>query len=163
MDTEQPYRPPQANLTAPSAEAGSGQITSGMIHQLDRTRPWVRFIGVLMIIGCVFLVLMGVMVMLMGGFFGMDQSLGPSFGILIGVVYLLMAFLYFFPARYLLRYGAAIKQMRGGTNTRAVEEALGHQASFWRFVGILAAAILALYGLALVLVLIGAVVGALVG
>jgi hypothetical protein len=134
-----------------------------MIHQLDRTRPWVRFIGVLIIIGCVLLVLMAVLVMVMGSFFGTDQELGPAFGILIGGLYLLMAVLYFFPALYLLRYGAAIKQIRGGTNIRALEEALGHQASFWRYIGILAAVIMALYGVALVLLVIGAVIGALAG
>jgi hypothetical protein len=131
-----------------------------MVHQLDRTRPWVRFIGVLIIIGCVLLVLMAVMVMIMGSFFG-TQDLGPAFGILIGGLYLLMAVLYFFPALYLLRYGAALKQMRGGTNIRAVEEALGHQASFWRYIGILAAVIMAIYGIALVLLVVGAVIGAL--
>jgi hypothetical protein len=132
-----------------------------MIHQLDRTRPWVRFIGVLMIIGCVFLILMAVIIMSVGGFFGAGQDLGPVTGMLLGFVYVLMAVLYFFPARYLLRYGAAIKEMQGGTNSRAMEEALGHQASFWRFIGILAVAILALYGLGLLLLLVVAAVGAL--
>jgi hypothetical protein len=134
-----------------------------MIHQLDRTRPWVRLIGVLMIIGCVFIVLAGIFMMVMGGMPGMGEGMDSFTGMGLGVIYLLMAILYYFPAVYLLRYGSAIKHMQGRANTRLIEEALRHQASFWRFVGILAAAMLVIYALILGVAVVVGVIGTVAG
>ncbi len=84
---------------------------------------------------------------------GLD-SLG---GAALGLVYIFLAFLYFFPSLYLLRYGRAIKRVRGRGDVMAAEDALRHQAKFWRFVGITTAIVLVIYGGIIVVVGVAAV------
>jgi hypothetical protein len=140
--------------------AASAAITRNMIASLVRTRPWVLLFGILMMVGCGFLVLAGIAMFAVGNFAGLGgEGFGPMAGAALGAVYLLMAALYFFPALYLLRYAGAIKRI-GPANPAAMEEALAQQASFWRFVGILTLAVTLLYAVALVVVAVVAMIGA---
>jgi hypothetical protein len=138
----------------PASPTGAG-VSPRMIASLDRTRPWVVFIAILMIIGCAFLVLAAVVMLAMGSMLGMSSELGALGGATLAGAYFLMALLYLFPALFLWRYGRALRRIGRG-NVAAVEEALEHQASFWRFVGIVAAAVMVIYVVAIV---IGIVVG----
>jgi hypothetical protein len=155
MEAHQPYRPPRAGLSQrPSAPADAG-VSPRMIASLDKTRPWVVFIAILMIIGCAFLVLAAVIMLAMGSLLGISSELAPFGGAAFGGAYLLMALLYLFPALYLWRYGRAIRRIGRG-NVAAMEDALEHQASFWRFVGIMGAVVIVIY---LIVIVIGIVLG----
>ncbi len=152
MESEQPYRPPEADVGGPAAGGvtygGGGEaITPRMVAPLVKTRPWVILLGVMTMIGCGFLILAGFAMvgMALFGLPGMGDEFGSAGGFMLAVVYLLMAFLYFFPGLYLLRYGRAIKEVDRVANGTTVEAALRHQLSFWRFVGILTVAVIALY------------------
>jgi hypothetical protein len=135
-------------------------ITPAMIEFLGQTRPWVRFLSILGFVGTVFIVLAALFMMLMGGISGAmrNNPLGGSGGIVLGVVYLLMAFLYFFPSLFLFRYANGIASMDGDT-VGGMERALEAQKSFWRFVGIAAA----IYVILLISVVAIAVVVGVVG
>ncbi len=160
MERPDPYRPPRANLSQRPLAAASGGITRNMIDSLLRTRPWVLLIGIVMIIGCVFMVLAGIAMIAVGGFAGMSgEEFGPLAGAGLGAAYLLLAVLYLFPALYLMRYASAIKRI-GPANPTAMEEALRQQASFWRFVGILTVTLLAVYVLLIVGIAVMATIGA---
>ena len=157
MEPEQPYRPPSANLSArPVAGGGAAAITPNMVQILESTRPWVVFLGVLGMIGCGFIAIAAVVFIGAGNAMGIEGLEGVG-GAALGGVYVFMAFLYFFPSLYLLRYGRAIKRIRGRGDVVAAEDALRQQLSFWRFVGILAAVVLVLYGVVLALVSLAAV------
>lgn len=158
MEPQEPYRPPQSELRAPSTQPAGGEITAGMMHNLKRTRPWVLFLGILMLLGCGFMVLISVFLMVAGGIAGMGEELGGAGGLVFGLVYLVLALLYLPPAVYLLRYQSAIQKIGGGNVAEAMEDALKHQASFWRFVGFLAALMIIIY---LVIIVIVAVFAAL--
>lgn len=56
----------------------------------------------------------------------------------MGVVYLLMALIYFFPALYLWQYASAIGRLLISEEAADLEEALHRQKAFWKFLGILA-------------------------
>lgn len=147
MEANQPYRPPQADLS--SSSQGDGGITPRMIELLRKTRPWVLFLAVLGLIVTVLVVVLGFgfgVVMLASG---ENQEMA-----VLGVIYLFMALIYFFPCYYLLKYAAAIKSLVGGGGTAAMEEALARQYSFWRLIGILTLVLFGLYAL----ILVGAVV-----
>ena len=157
MEPEQPYRPPGSNLSASLvASSGGAAITPKMVQILESTRPWVVFLGVLGMIGCGLIALLAVFLIGAGNAMGLEGLDGVS-GAGIGAVYFFVAVLYFFPSLYLLRYGRALRRIRGGGNVGAAEDALRHQLSFWRFVGIMAAVVLALYGVILALVSLAAV------
>jgi hypothetical protein len=154
MDAEQPYRPPEADVSGPAAGGvtyggGGESITPGMISPLVKTRPWVMLIGVITMVGCGLLILVGIFMAFLG-MGGMDDELGAGFGFVIAVVYLLMAFLYFFPGLYLLRYGRAIKEVDHVANGDTIELALRQQLAFWRFVGILTVVGIGVYVLVIV-------------
>jgi hypothetical protein len=156
---QQPYRPPRSSLSGRPAMAGApAMVTPRMIASLDRTRPWVVFLSVLMIVGCLGLVFLAGAMLIVGGMTGVGGGLGDFGGRLLAAVYFVIALLYVFPALYLWRYGGAIKRIGRG-NQRAMEEALESQASFWRFVGICGAVVTAIYGAIFVIAIVMGVMG----
>jgi hypothetical protein len=131
-----------------------------MIESLVKTRPWVLLIGIVMIVGCVFMVFGGLAMFALGNIAGFGaEGLGPMAGAGVGAAYLVLAVLYFFPALYLVRYAGAIKRI-GPANPAAMEEALARQASFWRLVGILTTVLIGLYVVAIAVIAAIAVIGA---
>jgi hypothetical protein len=160
MERPDPYRPPRSDLSRRHAASASAGITRNMIDSLAKTRPWVLLIGIVMIVGCVFMVFAGLAMVALGNIAGFGgETLGPMAGASMGAAYLFLAVLYFFPAWYLLRYAGAIKRI-GPANPAAMEEALARQASFWRLVGILTALVLGLYVVAIAAIAVFAVIGA---
>jgi len=160
MERPDPYRPPRADLSQRPSPAASAAITRNMIESLVKTRPWVLLIGIVMIVGCVFMVFGGLAMFALGNIAGFGaEGLGPMAGAGVGAAYLVLAVLYFFPALYLVRYAGAIKRI-GPANPAAMEEALARQASFWRLVGILTTVLIGLYVVAIAVIAAIAVIGA---
>lgn len=146
-----PYQPPQADVTAPSYNPDQS-VTPRMIEILKKTRPWVLLIAVMGMVFTVLAVLFGL------GFGTMMLASGEEPGMAaLGVVYLLVALIYFFPCWYLLKFAGAIKSLAGGGGSAAMEEALEKQYSFWRLIGVLTLAVIALYAVLLLVVAIAAV------
>lgn len=157
---QQPYRPPRSSLSQrPGVGGAPASVTPRMIASLDRTRPWVVFLSILMILGSLALVFLGGAMLFVGSMTSAASGLGGFGGRALAAVYFVMAFLYVFPALYLWRYGGAIQRIGRG-NQRAMEEALDNQASFWRFVGICAAVLTAIYGAVFVIAVAMGVMGA---
>ncbi|MEB8430914.1 DUF5362 family protein [Cocleimonas sp. KMM 6892] len=118
-------------------------ITTGIVDQLKRTRPWVLLIS---IVGFIFTALMAIGTVgiffgggaaMMGGP-GMPSGIGGG-GLIIGmgVMYLIMTILYFVISLFLLKYAGAIKRFVASGTAQDMEAALKHQASFWKLIGIL--------------------------
>jgi hypothetical protein len=125
---------------------------------LRQTRPWVRFLGIL---GFVMVALMFVAgaVMLTIAIVGSSTGGVPAGQfVAMGVMYPLMSLLYVFPSLFLLRYASRISDFLDQGTTEALDAALEAQKSFWKFVGIMAAIIMALYGVILLFGLIGGLI-----
>lgn len=161
MEPHQPYRPPASRGFARPGASGSSPITRGMIASLQKTRPWVILMGVVGMIGTGLILLAGLAVMVAGSLPGVagTETMGPIAGTAIGGVYVALAFLYFFPSLFLLRYGGAIGRVGPQGNAAAFEEALTRQLSFWRFVGILTVTLIAVYLLMIAGIAVLAVIG----
>ena len=109
---------------------------------LNQTRPWVRFLSIMVFIGAAFTLLGGFMVILVGltgNFFGagsgaFDQL--PGGGFALGLIYMVMAVLYVPPGIFLSRYASAIKNLESTPTSQGFERALKYQKSFWRYIGI---------------------------
>jgi len=136
--------------------AGEIAVSEQMLESLRATKPWVMFLSILGFIACA-LMLLGALAL----FAGVSMMKGPmaAFGPVMGVVYLLFVLLYIFPCYFLYKYASAIGRIPavGGA---AMEEALSRQKSFWRYMGILMAVILALE---LIFIVFGVFLGALFG
>src|SRR5687767_5456124 len=80
-------------------------ITPIMIDHLRATKPWVRFISIILFIMVGLMVVLGLVMMLMPSPAGMGSS---AFGPVIGIIYILFSGLYLVPAFFLHKYASAI-------------------------------------------------------
>ncbi len=160
MDPNHPYRPPASEVGGPSSGLsgeGAGSITPGIIEALRQTRPWVLFIAVMILIACGLMLLIGVVTMMAGSFLATEAS--PVGGLAIGLVYLVMAALYLYPAIRLLKYSAAIKRIGDADSAHEVEQALIQQQAFWRFIGIVTLVLIGFYILMFGVLIIAGIAG----
>lgn len=109
---------------------------------LNQTRPWARFLSIMVFIGAAFTLLGGLMVILVGltgNLFGTESGAFdqlPGGGFALGLIYMVMAVLYVPPGIFLSRYASAIKYLESTPTSQALERALKYQKSFWRYIGI---------------------------
>ena len=136
---------------------------------LDQTRPWVRFMSVVTFAGAGLMVLVGLVMLVVGLFSGLGGTnsggLGPLGGAIGGgilaLLYLALACVYVAPGLCLWRYADAIQRLKADSTTSGLEDALKHQKSFWRFVGIATAVGLVVGVIAVGLAITAGVIGAL--
>jgi hypothetical protein len=135
---------------------------------LNQTRPWVRFMSIVIFVMSGLMVLMGLVMLLIGIFGGLAASntgglgpLGSAIGMgMMALLYLALACVYIAPGVYLSRYANAIQHLKANGTAGALEDALKHQKSFWRFVGILTAVGLVVGVVAVGLAIMAGVIGA---
>jgi Family of unknown function (DUF5362) len=141
--TEYPVEPPLA--TGPgSGEAGTATLTPQARLYLDQTRPWVRFMSTVTFLSAGLMALLAFVMLVLGmagGLAGGDRGLGALGGAigggLIALLYLSLACVYIAPGLFLSRYASAIKRLQTNCSAAVLEDAIKHQKSFWRFIGIL--------------------------
>jgi hypothetical protein len=132
---------------------------STIIAKLTQTQPWLRFVGIMMMIGAVLMILGGTACTLLGALTLAEvipsaQGAGGAVLLGIGILYLVLSVIYFFPARLLLNSARAIRTLATAPEGAAVIEALEAQRRFWKFIGIFIIGILAFYLLAIVAAII---------
>jgi hypothetical protein len=143
-----PYSTPSANLYGAATGGGADAVSPGTIAQLAGTKPWVRFISVMLWIGIGFMILgaIGLGAMMI---FGLSQNKsGPLGGmemVVIAVMYGLMAFLYIYPAVKLWAYANRIGSLSATHSVADLDAALTEQRRFWKFVAIMMIIMICLY------------------
>jgi hypothetical protein len=165
MSDIEPESTPGFPAAPPAETPVMATLTRGAMDYLSQTQPWVRFISILIFLGAGFMAFAGCAMMAMilaGGMTGkgLGRGLGVIGGLAAGSFYLMLACLYIAPGVFLHRYAVAIKQLKAACTPEALEDALKHQRSFWRFVGILSAVGLVLSSLILLFVVAAGVLGA---
>lgn len=139
------FAAPRADVR--DVSGGRGAVSDSVLASLRKTRPWVLLIAVLGFIGTAFIAIAAVSILAGGAMMGQVAGLGDNGAAAlmgsgammgVGVLYLLMALIYFFVSLYLLRYASAIKRLSSSMSLPDLESALNHQASFWKLAGILA-------------------------
>ena len=129
---------------------------------LAETGRWQKLLGVVMMVCTVMIALLGVFFIVVGfvdnGEFLEEGVFGKIMGLSLGVMYLLLAVLYYFFAIYLLRSGKAFKAYVDSDDDADLTEGLRNTKSFFRLSGILSLIGICAVGLALV----GAAVAAIV-
>ncbi len=130
--SDQHYTPPKSDLKSSLPEV---QL---LLEPLLATKPWARLCSIIGFIGCGFMVLAGLGMMLGGSAAGTASPFGRGFGVGMGFIYLLFSLLYFFPSLFLFKYASKIGVASVTQNTADIAGALEQQKSFWKFAGILA-------------------------
>lgn len=117
-------------------------ITSASQQNLKEAGRWANFLAIvgfvmlgLMVLGAIAMFALGSILPL-----GSGMSAGAA-----GVVYILMAALYFFPTYYLYQFSSKIKVGLKSTSQKDVDEAFQNLKSMFKFVGILMIIVLSIY------------------
>lgn len=119
-------------------------------HQnLAETAKWAFFLSIIGFIMIGFIVLAA----LIGGVVSM-ASVG-GYGVLIIILYLAFAAMYFFPVLYLYRFSSGIKQALAVNNQAALDLSLSNLKSHYKFLGIFTIVMLSLYAVLLLIMLVG--------
>jgi Family of unknown function (DUF5362) len=144
-----PYSTPVANLYGAPAGGAADAVSPSTIAMLAGTKPWVRFLSVLMWISIGFMLLGAASIGVLSAI-GASKSGAPSpFGgkemIVIAVVYGILAFVYIFPAVKLWKYASRIGTLGSTRSVADLDAALKEQRSFWKFIGVMAIILISLY------------------
>ena len=152
MTQDNPFESPVSDKP-PEVPSGEGPVTPAVLAALRQTRPWVLFLAVLGFLAVALLICLGGAFLVGGGL--LPAQPGQPLPLpALGAVYLVLGLIYVLPPVYLWRYGTSISALLRSGAVTDLETALLRQRSFWRFVGILTAAILCLY---LVIIVVGAI------
>lgn len=130
------------------------------VAALRESAKWCLFLSILGFVGIAF--------MIMGGLFmSVDMSAipeNPAFGggmnplgaikAYFGIMYIVIAVLYFFPIYYLYKYAAGTKRALESSNSDVLTDALVNLKSHHKFLGITAIVIISLY----IVIIIGVIV-----
>jgi phosphoglycerol transferase MdoB-like AlkP superfamily enzyme len=143
---------PQKNILADNSLFSNSE----MIEYLRETAKWGKFLAIVGYIGMGFMVLGGLFFML-----GMSQLNIPNMEssmMGIGVVYLCLGALYYFPVTYLYNFSVKMTQGINSEDTNTFVDGFQNLKSLFKFMGIFTIVILSLYGLILLGVMVGAAV-----
>ncbi len=159
-----PYSTPAASAI-PVSRSSDAVVTQAVLKQLAGTKPWVRFISVLIFIGAG-LMLIGAVVMLFAGAAIFQNAnlgaYGAGMGIGMAAAYAIFAFIYIYPALKLWKYANQIGGLLASNSVLDLEGALNEQRSFWKFIGIMMLLILVLYAVIAVVAVVAMVAAGMV-
>lgn len=147
MPAPNPYAPSESSVIGNtfSYAHGHGQVPAEAVEALRQTRPWVLLLAILGSIATGLMVLGGVSIAIFSASSaGGATMIGMAFG------YLIVALLYIYPILKLFRYSGAISRLVRSGSSADLVDALRHQKSFWRFIGIITCVLVVLYLLIIV-------------
>ncbi|OIQ15385.1 MAG: hypothetical protein BM557_11495 [Flavobacterium sp. MedPE-SWcel] len=115
------------------------QLTDEAKGFLREAGKWAMFLSILGFIGLGFMLLGGISIFTMGSTLDNTGTTGgmPFSFSTFGIIYILMAILYFFPILYLYKFAASTKQAILNNNTAKLTESIKNLKSHYKFIGIL--------------------------
>ncbi|GAB7086745.1 DUF5362 family protein [Marinifilum fragile] len=141
-------------------EAKPIELTAQSVIYLNETRKWTMFFSIL---GFVFLGILIIAAIFMATMFGAMAGDNLPFmgsGIIIGVFYLLLGALYFFPIFYLYKFSKHSKTAIYSEDSEQLSLAFKFLKKHYKFIGILSIIILSFYVLAFLIMSIAGGIGA---
>ena len=159
-----PYSSP--SLNSPPKHSAPGVVTAGVIQQLAKTKPWVRFMSVLLFIAAGGMLLGSLIVLVAAGAIAAaskEAGIGAGLISLFAILYALISLLYVYPALKLWKYADRIAILMVSGDMLDLETALNHQRAFWKFLGITVITVFALYIVGVVVAVIFSIVMAATG
>jgi Family of unknown function (DUF5362) len=141
------------------SELFSLQIDPVTKSYLFETARWARFLSIVGFVLCVLIILGG---LLFGSVFSYfinaydTNGLNPTgLGVTMAIVYILVSVLYFFPCLFLFRFATKMKIALNGNAQEELNLSFQNLKSLFKYVGIITIIVLALYGLAFVIGILG--------
>jgi hypothetical protein len=153
---ENPYNPPMSAIDGPAGVSSPFEVPRSVIDLLAQTRPWVKLLAVMFIISLGLMVLFG-----LAAAAGALKAVPGGGGALALFPIAIVIAIYVPPVLYMWRYVKGIRRLQDGGGIGALEEALGSQKSFWKYIGVLTLILICIYALFIVIALATGVLGTL--
>ncbi|MEN9988472.1 MAG: hypothetical protein RLZZ585_1511 [Bacteroidota bacterium] len=132
-----------------STNAKSLKLTDNSLIFMMEIVKWAKFLAICSFVGIGIIALLGVGMIILQ-FEGQAKGLSP---VILGLAYILMSVLYFFPSIYLYRFAAASGDAIEKLNDDILEEGLENLKSLFRFTGISMIIMLSLYAVGIIAVI----------
>lgn len=119
---------------------------------LKETSKWSYFLAVIGFIGIGLMILVGIIVTVSMGLSSFNSTY-QEFGMnmtYFGLIYIVLAVIYFFPVLYLFNFSRKLKTALASNDMASLTEAFSNLKSHYKFIGILAIVVVSLYILAFV-------------
>jgi hypothetical protein len=125
------------------------KLTENSLIFMTEVVKWAKFLAICSFVG------LGIMVLFGAGMIILQfEGLGTGIQVVVmGIFYILMAGLYFFPAMYLYRFATASAEAIEKLNDDIFEDGIENLKSLFRFTGILTIIVLSLYAVGIISVL----------
>ncbi len=140
------------NIEISNQSESSFTISDEIKKYLLETSKWGKFLAIVGYVGMALLVLIALGVMVGFSFLNSDTE-GTFPMAALGLVYILLAVVYYFPINYLYRFSVQMKEGLTTDNNQSVTTGFENLKSLFKFMGIFTVVILSIYALLLVIVL----------
>ncbi|MFZ4725617.1 MAG: hypothetical protein ACOYMD_09235 [Paludibacter sp.] len=123
-------------------------ITLQSSDYLKTTAKWANFLAILGFVGIAFMVLAGVLMMIFSPIMNSSSAFGSSFAfpiVLMGVLYILIAVLYYFPTYYLYNFANKTKLAIITNNQEMMNDSFNNLKKVFKFIGIMTIVLISLY------------------
>jgi hypothetical protein len=136
------------------------KLTTADKTNLLETTKWGKFLAIVGLIMSAMIVLLGLF--MIGGVGGAFDEVYPGIGGSIGgvgFIYILFSLLYILPSLYLLRFSNKLKRGITLNDQESCSQAFTSLKRLFLFMGVLTIVVLSLYGLAILFMIMGGVMG----
>ncbi len=126
-------------------------LSEKALSHLNTARKWSKFLAIYGFINCGFIIIMGIGMFGMQVIFNLQKEVSLPFPlfIVIGIIYIILGVVCFFPSLYLYKFSNNAGNLVNFRNQNRVDETFNYLAKFYKFVGIFVIITLALYLVAL--------------
>jgi hypothetical protein len=132
-----------------STSTKSLKLTDNSLIFMTEIVKWAKFLAICSFVGLGMMVLAGVGMIILQ----FERQANGLSTVIMGIFYILMAVIYFFPAVYLYRFATASADAIEKLNEDTLEEGLENLKSFFRFTGILMIIMFSLYAVGIIAVI----------
>ena len=132
-----------------STSTKSLKLTDNSLIFMAEIVKWAKFLAICSFVGLGMMVLAGVAMIILQ----FERQANGLSTVIMGLFYILMAVIYFFPAVYLYRFATASADAIEKLNEDTLEEGLENLKSLFRFTGILMIIMFSLYAVGIIAVI----------
>jgi hypothetical protein len=121
---------------------------------LKEIAKWAFFLSIIGFIGIALMVLLGLFSSVLFGAIPQTAQIPFDFSLMMTIMYLVLAVLYFFPVYYLLKFSTKMKKALASKNDETLADALEMLKSHYKFIGVFTIITLSLNAMLIVVSLI---------
>lgn len=125
--------------------SGKLELSGNAINDLNSISKWAQFLSILGFIGIGFMVIGALFALMAGNSSSFGRFNGGMNFTFLGILYLVMAVIYFFPVYYLFKFAMNMKNAVATNGSNDMNTAFSYLKAHYKFIGIFTIVILSIY------------------